>query len=218
MSLNIKAIFWDNDGVLVDTERLYFQANQEILHQQFGVELTLQQFIDISLKEGKSVFELPEFRNRSENERKNFQSVRNERFSQLLQEKNDELLIPGAKETAENLSKHFQMGIVTSCRKEHFQIIHQSTGVLKNFDFILANGDYKRSKPYPDPYLAAIEKSGFKPEECAALEDSERGVLAASSAGLKCIAIPHELTKSGNFGKAYIILDKIELLPELLLK
>lgn len=52
----IQAILWDNDGVLVDTEGLYFQAGQEVLERQ-GVELTQENFIEQSLKMGKSVFD-----------------------------------------------------------------------------------------------------------------------------------------------------------------
>ncbi|MDP6038964.1 MAG: HAD family phosphatase, partial [Candidatus Latescibacteria bacterium] len=56
----LKAILWDNDGVLVDTEGLYFQAGQEILAAQ-GVVLTREDFIEQSLKKGESVFDfLPE--------------------------------------------------------------------------------------------------------------------------------------------------------------
>jgi HAD superfamily hydrolase (TIGR01509 family) len=154
----------------------------------------------------------------NQNDKELFQKTRNRRFADLLKEKNSELLVKNAKETVKKLSDNFKMGIVTSCRKEHFSIIHSSTGILKYFDFILANGDYERSKPNPDPYLAAIEKSGFAPEECVAVEDSERGLKAACAAGIKCIVAPNGLTKSGNFKKAYKILDKIEDLPRMLSK
>ena len=53
----IRAIFWDNDGVLVDTEKIYFQATRELL-QKAGVELTEELFRRISLKEGRSAFDL----------------------------------------------------------------------------------------------------------------------------------------------------------------
>lgn len=216
--MGVKAIFWDNDGVLVDTERIYYQANRDIFRMEFGQELSLDKFIDISLKKGKSVFELAEYNGYSKEEMDIYHQKRNERFAELLKEKNKELLINGVKPTVKKLSKSFKMGIVTSCRKEHFSIIHQSTDLLEYFDFILANGDYERSKPNPDPYLAAIAKSGFTQDECIAVEDSERGLRAAKAAGIRCIAIPNDLTNSGNFEKAYKILEKIEDLPDILLK
>ena len=51
----IKAVFWDNDGVLVDTEKLYFKATREVL-SEIGVDLTTELFAQISLKQGRSVF------------------------------------------------------------------------------------------------------------------------------------------------------------------
>ena len=53
----IHAILWDNDGVLVDTEGLYFQAGREIMATQ-GIELTQEDFVEQSLQKGRSVFDL----------------------------------------------------------------------------------------------------------------------------------------------------------------
>ena len=57
MKPKFKWIFWDNDGVLVDTEALYFRANQEIL-SSIGIDLTPEVFTQISMKEGRSTFVL----------------------------------------------------------------------------------------------------------------------------------------------------------------
>ena len=81
---------------------------------------------------------------------------------------------------------------------------------------VLASGDYAKSKPAPDPYLKAVELSGFTKEECIAVEDSERGLLAAKNAGIRCYVIPTELTKYSNFNSADKILGNISELPDLL--
>jgi HAD superfamily hydrolase (TIGR01509 family) len=84
------------------------------------------------------------------------------------------------------------MGIVTSSRSDHFALIHQRTGFLPYFRFVLTAGDYSRSKPDPDPYLRAIERSGVERDECLVIEDSERGLIAATAAGIRCIIVPNE--------------------------
>lgn len=53
----IQAIFWDNDGVLVDTEELFFEANRKILAEQ-GIDLSLDDFAELSLRQGRSVLDL----------------------------------------------------------------------------------------------------------------------------------------------------------------
>lgn len=108
------------------------------------------------------------------------------------------------------------MGIVTSSRKEHFEIIHRSSGLLKYFDFFLTGEHYTKFKPNPEPYLLAVERSGCKKEECLAIEDSERGLTSAKSAGIYCYVIPTELTRGGNFSSADKVLGNIkEIITEL---
>ena len=102
------------------------------------------------------------------------------------------------------------MGIVTSSRKDHFEIIHKQTGFLKYFDFIVTSEDVKNTKPDPEPYLKALELSGMKKEECIVVEDSERGLRAAIAAGLKCYIIPTELTKNSDFTGAEKVLNNIK--------
>ncbi|MBW2659729.1 MAG: hypothetical protein JRC87_09120, partial [Deltaproteobacteria bacterium] len=79
----IKAIFWDNDGVLVDTEALYFQATQAVLAKN-SIRLTRDQFTRISLKEGRNIFILALQQGMSPEAVAQLQEERNRRYSDLL--------------------------------------------------------------------------------------------------------------------------------------
>ena len=200
-------IFWDNDGVLMETEYLYFQANAEAL-AGVGLTLTLDDFRRISLQQGESVLDLapdagPELRR-----------MRDERYFRLLGE--ESRVYPGVREALERLHGRQPMAIVTSCRRENFLQMHRSSGLLGFFDFILTREDYGASKPDPEPYLAACARAGLDPSRCLAIEDSERGVIAASRAGLSVAAIPGELNQGGDFSAARWLLDGIHQLPKLL--
>lgn len=205
----LKAIFCDNDGVLVSTEHLYFEANRATL-AKYGFELSLEQFKEISLRQGKSVFELPGFTPPSAEMQEKIRDERNALFSLILEESQDKLLMPGVEDVVSRLSSKYVMGIVTSCRKEHFNIIHAKTGILKYFKFIISDGDYPRSKPNPDPYLAALKRAGCAADECIVVEDSERGLAAAHAAGIKCFVIPDAMTTGGDFSKAEKVLSNIK--------
>jgi HAD superfamily hydrolase (TIGR01509 family) len=66
-------------------------------------------------------------------------------------------------------------------------------GLIDRFDALVAQGDYARGKPAPDPYLVAAERLGVRPPDCLALEDSHNGVRAAHAAGMMTIMVPDML-------------------------
>ena len=209
----IKAILWDNDGVLVDTERLYFQATREILARA-GVDLTQDMFVEYSLKKGKSVWHLAVEKGTPPDQVGRMRDERNARYGQLLQQENT--VIEGVAETLPKLHQ-FAMGIVTTSRREHFDIIHRSSDLLQYFSFILTREDYDKSKPDPEPYLRGLEKMGVEKSECIVIEDSKRGLTAATRAGLRCLVIPTELNRNDDFSEAYLVPDTITAVtPELL--
>jgi HAD superfamily hydrolase (TIGR01509 family) len=209
----IKAIFWDNDGILVDTERLYYIATQQML-ATVGVQLTKEQYIELLLVQGKSPWYLAAEKGAAPDDIEKLRDKRNALYSALLEQ--EHIIIDGAGDVLEELNKRYVMGIVTSSRLDHFEIIHRRTGFLIYFKFVITLGDYSHSKPHPEPYLLAVERSGLKAEECLVIEDSERGLTAAKEAGIRCIVIPNEFTRGSNFSGAYKVLgDLQELLAEL---
>jgi HAD superfamily hydrolase (TIGR01509 family) len=206
----IEAILWDNDGVLVDTEHLYFQATQRVL-ASVGVTLTEEQYIDCFLVEGHGAWHLVEARGVGDAEIARLRDQRNEIYGRLLSQ--GPRVIPGIVETLDALRGRYVMGVVTSSRKDHFDLIHEHTGLLQYFDFVLTASDYPRVKPYPDPYLAAVERSGVGADACIAIEDSERGLQAATLAGVRCIVVPTALTRGGRFAKAQRVLASVSEIP-----
>lgn len=203
------AIFWDNDGVLMETEHLYYQANAEALAQA-GVELDLEEFRRISLRLGESVLALAD----GIGDAGVLRRVRDDIYYRLLGE--ESRVYPGVRETLERLHGRLPMAIVTSCRRDNFLQMHRESGLLGYFDFVLTREDYRTSKPDPEPYLTACARAGFSPGRCLAVEDSERGVVSASRAGLAVAAIPGDLNRGGDFSPARWLLDGIHELPALL--
>ena len=102
------------------------------------------------------------------------------------------------------------MGVVTSTRRQHFEIAHARTGLGKYLDFVVTLEDYRHSKPNPEPYLTAISRFGLEPDQCIVVEDSERGLAAATAAGLECMIIRTEWSKDGDFRKASMVVQRIE--------
>jgi HAD superfamily hydrolase (TIGR01509 family) len=202
----IKAIFWDNDGVLVDTEHLYFQATQHVLASA-GIPLTADQYIELFLVKGRGAWHLAEERGLAPSEIDELRNSRNALYSEWLGEA--PRLTADITRVLDALHGRYVMGVVTSSLKDHFDVIHRHTGLLKYFDFVLTAGDYRRSKPDPEPYLRAVDRSGVDREACVAIEDSARGLESARAAGIRCIVVPSGLTRASRFVGAYRVLDSI---------
>jgi HAD superfamily hydrolase (TIGR01509 family) len=207
-------LLWDNDGVLVDTERWYFQATQEVFAGA-GIDLTPELYFEYFLSRSHGTSTFASARGLSEADIAAMQASRNERYSQLLEQ--ECITLDGVRETLALLRPHFVMGIVTSSRRPHFEAIHRRTGLLEFFDFAVTHEDYVRSKPAPDPYLAGIARSGKPADKCLAIEDAPRGLMAAQAAALDCWVIPTEQTRRATFSGATRILDHITDVSALLL-
>ena len=212
--MQIKYIFWDNDGVLVDTESYYLQASREAL-ALLGIVLTPSQFADISLNQGRSIFDLATERGHAKGSISKLRTWRDKRYAELLEQR--DMTLAGVREVLEKLHGKISMAIVTSSKREHFDIIHRQTSLLPFFDFYLTREDYNLSKPSAEPYLMALEKSGQQAQDVLVIEDSPRGLTAAKAAGLACWVIPTQLTSLRELIGADRILQQIDELPTLLL-
>ncbi len=213
MAIPTRAIFWDNDGVLVETEHLYFQATQEAL-ASIGIELTRDDYIALFLVEGRGAWHIAEQRGVSAADIERLRNRRNARYSELLAE--GPRLAAGVTEVLDALHGRYVMGVVTSSRRDHFDVIHRDTGLLKYFDFVLTASDFTRVKPDPEPYVRAVARSGLPADACVAIEDSARGLESAKAAGISCIVVPTALTRQSDFAAADRVLGTIgELLTVL---
>jgi HAD superfamily hydrolase (TIGR01509 family) len=206
----IKAIFWDNDGVLVDTERLYFQATREVLGAA-GCPLSHDDYVEFFLRQGRGAWHLLEERGVTAEAIARLRQQRNDRYSELLRA--EARVIDGVTDALEALHGRYVMGIVTSSRKDHFDLIHEKSNLLSYFDFVLTSDDFPRVKPHPDPYLMAIDRSGVDADECVAIEDSERGLESAMLAGIRCIVVPTPLTRGATFAGAHRVLESVAEIP-----
>jgi len=204
-------ILWDNDGVLVDTEGLYFRASQTVL-KTVGVDLTVEQFKDISLRRGGSTLILATEAGISDDEVAELRTIRNRIYADLLRARS--CVVQGAEDVLQALHGRVRMGVVTSSRRDHFEIAHAKSGLTKYMDFIITHEEYQHSKPHPEPYLTALKRYGLRPEECIVVEDSERGLASATAAGLKCLIVLSEWTKDGDFRGACRVLEDIRDVPD----
>lgn len=206
----LKAILWDNDGVLVDTEHLYFLATQRTL-ESVGISLTQEMYVDLFLTKAIGAWHLAEAKGYSDDDIARLKAKRNAFYLESLQA--GVTAIDGIEAVVKELHARYLMGIVTSSHREPFEAVHRSTGLLRYFAFSLTSEDYNNYKPDPEPYLLAIARTGFRPDQCIAIEDSWRGLTSATAAGLRCIVVPRGFTRAGSFPGAHKILSDVRDIP-----
>jgi HAD superfamily hydrolase (TIGR01509 family) len=200
------AILFDNDGVLVDTEQLYFRANRDAL-ATVGAVLDEGTYVDCLLRDGIGVWHLAEARGVSAAGIEELRAARDRRYFELVDEA--PIVIPGVADLLPKLAARFRLAIVTSSEPLPFARTHARTGLLPHFELVLTRVDYQQSKPDPEPYLTAVARLGVPAARCLVIEDSERGLRAAKAAGLACWVVPSGLTASGNFAAADAVLPDL---------
>ena len=205
-------ILWDHDGVLVDSERWYFVATRDVL-EGVGVELSQETYLEYMTR-GQPCWDLCRARGMSDEEIFRYRGLRNSIYQEHL--RTQAIEIDGVTDVLSTLSSSFEMAVVTTARREDFELIHRSRDLLGFFRFVLTVEDYRRTKPHPDPYLAGLERFGARPDQTVAIEDSARGLGSTLAAGLDCIVVRTPFTASQDFTGAWRVVDSIRQVPEIL--
>lgn len=212
----LTTIFLDNDGVLVDTEKYYFKASREVCRRH-GYDLSRADYQNYFLASGAGMREVGKGLSWTEEKISSVRAERDRRYGEILA--TCEIALPGVAEGLERLSARFDLCIVTGSPRGFFDLIHCRTGFARFFRHVVDAEMVPRHKPDPDPYLAAMAAMHVRPENGIAVEDSERGLRSAVSAGLRCIVVPRELTKDQDFSKAAAVvgtfLEAVEIIEKI---
>ena len=101
-------------------------------------------------------------------------------------------LMPGVEQTVKTIHERgYTLAITSSAVGSSIDRILRRLGLRDSFDLIVDGSEVVHGKPDPEAYLLTARKLGVKPEQCAVIEDSHVGVLAAKRAGMFCIAVPN---------------------------
>lgn len=204
-----KAILFDHDGTLINSEAVHFKLWQQTL-APYGVELTdayynetmagvptSQNGVDVARDFNLSVepAELASTKTRLTEEH-----LHKEPFP----------LMPGAQETMTLCHEQgVRIAIVTGGSKYSVQRTLECYGFADWIECVVAVEDVEHSKPAPDCYLMALEQMSLSAQQAMAVEDTEHGLAAAVAAGLPCVAIPTQQSIGHDLSKATAVYQSL---------
>ncbi len=204
----LKAILFDMDGVIVDSEPLHKKVQETIL-ARYHIEPTeeeLQSYVGLGVK---PLLEKHIQKYRLPVSLEALHLFYLETLFRIFS--NGELKpIPGAIELIQQ-AKAFglKLAVASSSPLKLIQLILHRLKILKYFDTVVSGDEVKKGKPDPEIFLEAASRVGCAPEECIVIEDSTNGVLAAKKAKMKCIAFQSPNTKGQQFDLADRVIDDL---------
>jgi HAD superfamily hydrolase (TIGR01509 family) len=206
-------ILFDNDGVLVETEKWYYAASKRANKEFFGIDLEFESYMQI-MSRGGTAWEEAQRQGIDEGTIAHARAQRNRYYQEYLQ--HEDIAIQDVQKILKELAQNYRMGIVTTSRRVDFEIIHKGRGIVDFMDFILCEEDYKRAKPHPEPYLTGLGIFNAQKEQAIVVEDSKRGLTSANRAQIECVIVHNEFTKTHDFSTADYRIDRLSDLTALL--
>ncbi len=185
----IKAVIFDFDGLLIDSEPAWFKARKSLLNE-FTKDWTLN---DQKHNLGVSTKDWVNYLHIKLQERLTPDEILEKVISKMkeMYKKNEVMSKPGAAEALKFCKENnFIMGLASGSYKELLFIALKSKKWEMYFDEILSSDDLKKGKPAPDIYIEILKRLKVKPEESIVLEDSKDGIKAGAAAKSNVIAVP----------------------------
>ena len=187
----IKAVIFDMDGVLLDSESVCDKC-----FEQAAIEQNIEDrkpIIEDARGMGKPSF--MDFIAKTYGDKIDTELLWN-RASELfhiVEDKEGLSLLPFVKEILEYLKPNYKIALASSTRRSSVERQMKATGIWDFFDVTVCGDDVQNTKPSPEIYQKAVKDLNLLPENCLAIEDSLNGIKSGTSAGLKVIMVPDQV-------------------------
>jgi haloacid dehalogenase superfamily, subfamily IA, variant 3 with third motif having DD or ED/haloacid dehalogenase superfamily, subfamily IA, variant 1 with third motif having Dx(3-4)D or Dx(3-4)E len=207
-----KAIIFDMDGVIVDSEPLHKEVERQMF-TEFGMTISPERqhkFTGTSnanmWRQLKVEFKLPY-------EISYYVGIKEERYLEALAASNSVLLIPGAEELLKNLfSQGVKIAVASSSSLLNIDLVLRKFSIGKYFNALASGEEVALAKPNPAVFLLASQRLGVNPSNCVVIEDSTNGVRAAKAAGMTCVGLQSDSSLGQNLAAADLTVSSLSIL------
>ena len=194
--MHLRAVIFDMDGLMIDSERVYWQAGREVAARRGKAVLdaTLGRMMGRSPIDSMTVFATETGINEDPAE---LLAERDAKVYEIL--RTEAAPMPGLFEALDRLHGRYKLAIATSAKRYFVDVIDARVNFVRYFEAVQTSEGVTNGKPHPEIYQKAMARLGVQPGECAVLEDSSNGSRAGKAAGAYTIAVPSEHTRDQDF-------------------
>ena len=213
--MQLNTVIFDIDGLLIDSEPLWNQAAEEVL-RDYGVNLTEEQYTSTTGLRTKEFVQWW-FRYYQIGEQEHSKAEKRIVHSVLTKIEHQATIMPGLGYIFDFFyKKQFKIGLATSSPQELIDLVIKMTGIGPYLNATSSAEDLPFGKPHPQVYLNCAVKMDSTPTSCICFEDSFNGLIAAKSARMKCVVVPHySQLKDDKWGAADLKLSSLQNFGEL---
>lgn len=205
----VKAIVFDFDGTIIDTEMVWYQAFRDA-YRAHGVELTVEMYAP-AIGTSHEIFNPFEYLVTDLNLPIDLETFRREVFQRHRDLMARQSMRPGVMQCLNTArAHHLRIGMASSSDRAWVEQYLAQLGIRDYFECLATADDVERVKPDPAVYRRALDCLGVAPEDAVAIEDSPNGARAAKRAGLYCVLIPGPLTRALDFDPVDQRFDSLE--------
>lgn len=212
MSKTNKAVLFDFDGLILDTETPEVLTWQEIF-AQVGLDFDLEAYLQIVGSFASQAYQPRELLRAHLGDEQRLATLLEHYRANTRALIDAQPVLPGAPQVIVSAKRMGLLVAIGSSSPRAWVHGHlQRLGLFKEFDTIVTFDDVAQPKPSPEIFQLALSRLGVHPANALVLEDSHNGILAAQRAGIRAVAVPNFVTKSQDFSLAQEALPSLEAL------
>lgn len=204
----LKALVFDFDGVIVDTETQWYYIYRDWLKRTYHYDLSIQDYLVCVGSSSERLFAFLKQELGTDEEIRKFEK---RAMTEYIRRTQNLPAMEGVRElvTAAK-ARGLHLAIATSATRKKPQVHLERLQLIEYFDVFSTAELSRHIKPAPDIFLKAAELLGCLSTECLAVEDSRNGLIAASRAGMPCLIVPNKITESSDFTGCYRKLSSLK--------
>jgi HAD superfamily hydrolase (TIGR01509 family) len=209
----MRAVLFDFDGVLVDSEPLHFRAMRDALVAEGFTIGEEEYWRHLLAHDDRTAIRIALERHGVPYDGSRIEGVtrrKAEAFERVLA---GIPFLPGARELVLALSREVPLAIASGARRVEIEAVLKAGGLRDAFAAVVGIDDVSRGKPDPEPYLTAMRRldgrsPGLQPADCLVIEDSHTGILAGLAAGMKVLAVTNSFP-AAKLAAAHRVVDSL---------
>ena len=216
--LNLKAVIFDMDGVILDSEPIYYQIETKFFGN-LGISISDEEYHTFV---GLSMMEMCRRIKNNHNLKEEIETLvksNNEVVFQHFSNSENLQSTPFLEQFMQNLlENNIKLAVASSSSKKLIEVILEKLILKKYFKICVSGNEVKNGKPAPDVFLYTANLMNVNPEECLVIEDSTNGVKAAKSAEMMCVGFQNSNSGNQDLSDADMIISTFSGLYEKIIK